>query len=138
MKGTKEKFNIHIHALEMISLYKSLSPGYIESDVIVRANEKNINAFTTAEISKGYGEPGTHNYRPVLKELNLEVGKGEKVAIVGPSGTGKTTLLNLAGSLDQPEQGKLFLMERILQVIRNRNLLLSETSTWVLFFSCII
>jgi glycosyltransferase involved in cell wall biosynthesis len=33
--GTKEKFDIHIHALEMISLYKSLSPGYIESDVIV-------------------------------------------------------------------------------------------------------
>jgi lipoprotein-releasing system ATP-binding protein len=58
-------------------------------------------------ISKGYGEPGAHNYRPVLKELNLEVGKGEKVAIVGPSGTGKTTLLNLAGSLDKPEQGKI-------------------------------
>jgi len=58
-------------------------------------------------ITKGYGEPGTHSYRPVLKELVLEAGKGEKIAIVGPSGSGKTTLLNLIGALDQPEKGKI-------------------------------
>lgn len=58
-------------------------------------------------ITKGYGEPGTHSYRPVLKELNLGVDKGEKIAIVGPSGSGKTTLLNLIGALDQPEKGKI-------------------------------
>lgn len=58
-------------------------------------------------ITKGYGEPGTHSYRPVLKELGLEVGKGEKIAIVGPSGSGKTTLLNLIGALDQPEDGEI-------------------------------
>ena len=59
-------------------------------------------------ISKGYGEPGTHNYRPVLNDLNLEVEKGEKIAIAGRSGSGKTTLLNLIGTLDSPEQGKTF------------------------------
>ncbi len=59
-------------------------------------------------VTKGYGQPGTHSYRPVLNDLNLEVRKGEKIAIVGPSGTGKTTLLNLVGTLDQPEQGKIF------------------------------
>ncbi len=58
-------------------------------------------------VTKGYGEPGTHSYRPVLNELNFEVQKGQKIAIVGPSGTGKTTLLNLAGTLDQPESGKI-------------------------------
>jgi len=58
-------------------------------------------------ITKGYGEPGTHSYRQVLKDLNLEVDKGEKIAIVGPSGSGKTTLLNLIGALDQPEKGKI-------------------------------
>lgn len=59
-------------------------------------------------ITKGYGEPGTHSYRPVLKELTLELTQGEKAAIVGPSGSGKTTLLNLIGALDMPESGKIF------------------------------
>ncbi|MFW6277038.1 MAG: ABC transporter ATP-binding protein [Prolixibacteraceae bacterium] len=59
-------------------------------------------------ISKGYGEPKSHNYRPVLKELNLEVAKGEKIAVAGRSGSGKTTLLNLMGTLDSPEQGRIF------------------------------
>ena len=58
-------------------------------------------------ITKGYGEPGTHSYRAVLKELNFEIKQGDKVAIVGPSGSGKTTLLNLIGALDQPESGKV-------------------------------
>ena len=62
-------------------------------------------------ITKGYGEPGTHSYRAVLKNLNFELKQGDKVAIVGPSGSGKTTLLNLIGALDLPESGKV-LFER--------------------------
>lgn len=58
-------------------------------------------------ITKGYGQPGTHSYRAVLKELNLDLHPGEKVSIVGPSGSGKTTLLNLIGALDLPETGKV-------------------------------
>ncbi len=58
-------------------------------------------------ISKGYGETGTHSFRPVLSELNLEIEKGEKVAIIGPSGSGKTTLLNLIGALDLPDSGEV-------------------------------
>lgn len=58
-------------------------------------------------ISKGYGEIGAHSFRPVLKELNLEIGKGEKIAIIGPSGSGKTTLLNLIGALDLPDSGEV-------------------------------
>lgn len=58
-------------------------------------------------ISKGYGERGTHSFRPVLEELNLEISKGEKIAIVGPSGAGKTTLLNMIGALDVPDSGEV-------------------------------
>lgn len=58
-------------------------------------------------INKGYGEIGTHSFRSVLKELNLEIEKGEKVAIVGSSGSGKTTLLNMIGALDVPESGEI-------------------------------
>tara|TARA_B110000037_G_C17109382_1_gene501204 strand:- start:855 stop:1529 length:675 start_codon:yes stop_codon:yes gene_type:complete len=43
----------------------------------------------------------------VLNDLDLEVAKGESVAIVGPSGCGKTTLLNILGTLDTPTSGSV-------------------------------
>ena len=43
----------------------------------------------------------------VLDDLDLEVAKGESVAIVGPSGCGKTTLLNILGTLDIPTGGSV-------------------------------
>ena len=40
-----------------------------------------------------------------LQNVNLEVKKGEFVAIMGPSGCGKSTLLNILGLLDNPSEG---------------------------------
>jgi putative ABC transport system ATP-binding protein len=42
-----------------------------------------------------------------LKNINLEVEKGEFVAVMGPSGCGKSTLLNIMGLLDQPSKGEV-------------------------------
>jgi lipoprotein-releasing system ATP-binding protein len=53
------------------------------------------------DIQKAYGE------LPILKGVNLEVGKGEIVSIVGSSGAGKTTLLQSLGTLDKPDSGIL-------------------------------
>src|SRR2546423_13099502 len=41
----------------------------------------------------------------VLSNLNLQVPKGEFLALMGPSGSGKSTLLNLIGGLDRPTRG---------------------------------
>ncbi|MFH1749926.1 MAG: ABC transporter ATP-binding protein [bacterium] len=46
---------------------------------------------------------------PVLFEINLEIKKGEMLAIMGPSGSGKSTLMNIIGLLDRPSSGELIL-----------------------------
>jgi putative ABC transport system ATP-binding protein len=43
----------------------------------------------------------------VLKNINLEIGKGEFISIMGPSGSGKSTLLYLMGGLDRVSQGSI-------------------------------
>ncbi|GBE18931.1 macrolide export ATP-binding/permease protein MacB [archaeon BMS3Abin16] len=46
---------------------------------------------------------------PVLKNINLEIKKGEYVSIMGPSGSGKSTMMNLIGALDRPSKGRILL-----------------------------
>ncbi len=67
---------------------------------------------------------------PVLQGIDFELGRGERVAIVGASGTGKSTLLHLMGGLDRPTQGDVMIhnqslagqSEAALAAIRNRSL----------------
>lgn len=50
---------------------------------------------------------------PVLSALSFALSEGECLALVGPSGIGKTTLLRLAAGLDQPDEGRILLRELV-------------------------
>jgi lipoprotein-releasing system ATP-binding protein len=62
-------------------------------------------AFQAIGIEKYYEDVG--NRIDVLKGLDLQLLQGEMIAIVGASGTGKTTLLHILGTLDRPTAGIL-------------------------------
>ena len=68
-------------------------------------------------ISKGYGNPLSGNFQPVLNNISFEAEEGESIAIIGPSGSGKTTLLNMIGTLDRPDSGSIFIRNRDITAI---------------------
>jgi putative ABC transport system ATP-binding protein len=57
-------------------------------------------------LTKNYGEKDT--VTQVLKNINLDIKQGELLVIVGESGGGKSTLLNIMGGLDRATSGNLF------------------------------
>lgn len=82
----------------------------------------------------------------VLEDLDLKVYEGERIAVVGESGVGKSTLLHILGTLDRPSKGKVTfagedvfaLSERDLAAFRNREVgfvfqfhhLLADFTAW--------
>lgn len=64
-----------------------------------------IPAVRLAGIQKSY-QAGRMNFL-ALKDIDLEIGRGEFVALCGQSGSGKSTLLNLVGGIDHPTSGSV-------------------------------
>lgn len=62
------------------------------------------------------------NGKQVLKNINLEIKKGEIVVIIGPSGSGKSTLLRCISSLETITSGEIITKDKIGMVFQNFNL----------------
>ena len=72
----------------------------------------------------------------VLDGIDIDIKKGEKVAVIGPSGSGKSTFLRCLNLLEKPTIGHLYLKERrslfildFLKLQRNITILKSKTLT---------
>lgn len=72
-------------------------------------------------ISKIY-EIGKYVEVRALKNVNLKIYEGEIIIIMGPSGSGKSTLLNILGTLDKPTNGKIYLNNRDITNLSEREL----------------
>lgn len=71
-------------------------------------NNKPMTILKLSNISKHF-QDGKNQVNTVLKGLDLEVEKGEFIAIKGASGSGKTTLLSMLGTLLNPDEGTYWL-----------------------------
>lgn len=72
------------------------------------------------QVYKDYPQAGT--LQTVLHDINLVIFPGDFVAIVGPSGNGKSTLLNLLAGIDHPSQGDVVVNGSHLQKLSNKQL----------------
>lgn len=76
--------------------------------------EKNVKNKMSAvlklvDISKNFQQGNQEIH--ALKQVSLQINRGEVVALIGPSGSGKTTLLQIAGLLDNASSGSIFISE---------------------------
>src|SRR5262245_49753753 len=89
---------------------ESFSQELVDSGVVIK----------TEGLTKVY-EMGAEQVH-ALRGVDLEIRKGEYVAIMGPSGSGKSTLMNLIGCLDSPSSGRYWLAGKLVSELDDDDL----------------
>src|ERR1700751_6433881 len=65
--------------------------------------------YPAKESGNGTGKDNSAGSIHALDHISLHVGQGEWLSIMGPAGSGKSTLVNLIGCLDRPSSGEIWL-----------------------------
>jgi len=97
-------------AVEQAGVLQSYREDLITSGIVIQVED----LWKTYEM----GAEKLH----ALRGVNLEIKKGEYVAIMGPSGSGKSTLMNLIGCLDSPTKGKYWLAGKLVSELNDEEL----------------
>jgi len=85
-----------------------------DDDGTIASDSSRKRFIETQNLSKCFQDSGAPI--EILKNVNFALGVGESLAIVGASGIGKSTFLHILGTLDRPDQGKLYFQgEDVLQ-----------------------
>ena len=79
-----------------------------------------MSIIKVTNLSKVFGEK--ENLNKVLDNITLEIQKGEFVSLMGESGSGKSTLLYLIGGLDKPTSGEVFINEKDINKLKEKQI----------------
>jgi ATP-binding cassette, subfamily B, multidrug efflux pump len=118
--------------LDLVSGPHQLAPG-----PVVRNSTDQHHAVTVELRNVGFKYPGSERY--VLRGLNLKVRPGERVALVGRTGSGKTTILALLARIYEPDEGAILVggkdasawtrseLRRVFGIVPQESFLFSDT-----------
>ena len=98
----------------VVSGYAYFDTGTNRRDM--RSNITELPDISLSGIYKTYGYQDNMTY--ALNNINLDVVKGEFLALCGPSGSGKSTLLNILSGIDTPTAGNVFFCIKSQYVVR--------------------